>query len=92
MSRLCLLLLFAVFLKVFLRNAQAALRSAGQQISDAFKDEADTWMILNRVLNVILDFAVKVHYNRMPNEDDYSEYVFRVIYRSIEQYFKTATV
>ena len=62
------------------------------KFQDAFKDEADTWMILNHVLNVILDFAVKVHYNRMPNEDDYSEHVFRVIYRSIEQYFKTATV
>ena len=59
---------------------------------DAFKDEADTWMILNHVLNVMLDFAVKVHHDRMPSNDDYAEHVFRVIYRSIEQYFKAATV
>ncbi len=61
------------------------------KFQDAFKDEADTWMILNHVLNVILDFAVKVHNGQMPNEDIYAEHVFRVIYRSIEQYFKSAT-
>lgn len=62
-----------------------------KKFQDAFIDEADTWMILNHVLNVILDFAVKIHHDRMPNEDIYAEHVFRVIYRSIEQYFKTAT-
>lgn len=62
------------------------------KFQNAFKDEADTWMILNHVLNVILDFAVKVHNGQMPNEDIYAEHVFRVIYRSIEQYFKTALV
>lgn len=61
------------------------------KFQDAFKDGADTWMILNHVLNVILDFAVKVHNGQMPNEDIYAEHVFRVIYRSIEQYFKTAS-
>ena len=55
---------------------------------DAFKDEADVWMILNHILNVMLDFAVKVHNGHMPDADDYAEHVFRVIYRSVEQYFK----
>ncbi len=55
---------------------------------EAFKDEADVWMILNHIMNVMLDFAVKVHHNEMPDGDDYPEHVFRVIYRSIEQYFK----
>jgi len=32
-----------------------------------------------------------VHNGQMPNEDNDSEHVFRVIYRSIEQYFKSAT-
>ena len=56
-----------------------------EKFKEAFKDEADTWMILNHVLNVMLDFAVKVHNGQMPNEENYSEHVFRVIYRSIEQ-------
>lgn len=58
-------------------------------IKSFFNDEADVWMILNHVLNVMLDFAVKVHFGQMSEEDDYTEHIFRVIYRSIEQYFKT---
>lgn len=58
------------------------------KFKDAFKDEADVWMILNHILNVMLDFAVKVHNNQMPKDDDYAEHVFRVIYRSVEQYFR----
>ena len=54
---------------------------------DAFKADADVWMILNHILNVMLDFAVKVHNERMSSEDNYAEHVFRVVYRSVEQYF-----
>lgn len=59
-----------------------------EKFKDAFKDEADVWMILNHILNVMLDFAVKEHNGQMPNEDNYSEHVFRVVYRSVEQYFR----
>ena len=45
-------------------------------------------MILNHILNVMLDFAVKVHNDLMPKSDDYSEHVFRVVYVSVKQYFK----
>ena len=62
--------------------------SVVEKFKDAFKDEADVWMILNHILNVMLDFAVKVHNGQMPSEDNYSEHVFRVIYRSVEQYFR----
>ena len=55
---------------------------------DAFKDESDVWMILNHILNVMLDFAIKVHNGIMPNSDDYAEHVFRVIYASVKQYFR----
>ena len=54
----------------------------------AFLDEADVWLILNHILNVMLDFAVMVHNDEMPEEDDYSEHVFLVIYASVKQYFK----
>ena len=56
---------------------------------DAFKDEVDAWMILNHILNVMLDFAVKVHNHLMPDIDNYAEHVFRVIYHSVEQYFRS---
>ena len=58
-----------------------------EKCKDAFLEEADVWMILNHILNVMLDFAVKVHNNQMPDEDIYAEHVFRVLYRSVEQYF-----
>ena len=58
------------------------------KFNDAFKDEADVWMILNHILNVMLDFAVKVHNDQMPKEDNYAEHVFRVIYQSVKQYFR----
>lgn len=60
-----------------------------EQISTAFRAEADVWMILNHILNVMLDFAVKVHNGQMPGNDDYAEHVFRVIYVSVKQYFRT---
>lgn len=59
-----------------------------EKFKDAFKDEADVWMILNHILNVMLDFAVKVHNDQMPKEDNYAEHVFRVIYQSVKQYFR----
>ena len=58
------------------------------KFNDAFKDEADVWMILNHILNVMLDFAVMVHNDEMPKEDNYTEHVFRVIYQSVKQYFR----
>ena len=58
------------------------------KFSIAFKDEADVWMILNHIFNVMLDFAVKVHSEQMPNEEIYAEHVFRVIYASVKQYFR----
>ena len=56
----------------------------------AFKDEADVWMILNHILNVMLDFAIKVHNGHMSDSDDYAEHVYRVIYESVKQYFEKA--
>lgn len=59
-----------------------------KEFRPAFKEEANVWMILNHMLNVLLDFAVKVHSGQMPEDDDYAEHIFRVIYASVKQYFK----
>ena len=61
-----------------------------EKFRGAFREEADVWMILNHILNVMLDFAVKVHNDLMPGSEDYSEHVFRVIYASVKQYFRNA--
>lgn len=59
-----------------------------EKVQPVFREEADVWMILNHILNVMLDFAVKVHNGQMSKEDSYTEHVFRVIYVSVQQYFK----
>ena len=59
-----------------------------EKFKEAFKYEADVWMILNHILNVMLDFAVKAHNGQMPKEDHYVEHVFLVIYASVKQYFR----
>ncbi len=58
-------------------------------ISRAFHEDAYVWMILNHILNVMLDFAIKVFNGTMENTDANVEHVFRVIYESVKQYFKT---
>ncbi len=76
------------FTKYSLENHRQRYTPVMEKFKDAFRDEADVWMILNHILNVMLDFAVKVHNVQMPNDDSYSEHVFLVIYRSVEQYFR----
>lgn len=55
---------------------------------DFFKEEADVWMIINHILNVILDFAIKVFNGALANEKSNVEHIFRVIFCSVNQYFK----
>lgn len=76
------------FFKYSADNHKRRCKPLIDKFNDAFIEEADVWMILNHILNVILDFAVKVHNNQMSAEDNYSEHVFRVLYASIKQYFK----
>ena len=54
----------------------------------AFREEANVWMLLNHILNVMLDFALKVHGGEVPNNADTEEHVYRLIYFSISPYFK----
>lgn len=58
----------------------------------AFRDEADTWMILNHIQNVMFDFAVKVFDGELPNDEDNVKHVFLVIYNSVRYYFRREEV
>ena len=55
---------------------------------DAFRDEADVWMILNHILNVMLDFALKIFNGQLENDEDNVEHIFRVIFCSVNQYLR----
>ena len=78
------------FAKYSLEEHQMRFLPLVNKFRDAFHDKAEVWLILNHILNVMLDFAVKVYNGQMPNDEDHTEHVFRVVYRSIEQYFKTS--
>lgn len=60
-----------------------------KKFSVAFIEEADVWMILNHILDVMLSFSTKVHNGLMSEKDDYGEHVFRVLYESVKQYLIT---
>ena len=59
-----------------------------EKVEDAFRDEANVWMILNHIFVTMLDFAIKVYNGAVPDDDDTAEHVFRLIYFSIRQYFR----
>ena len=88
----CLAFVQYYYSPYFVKNSYDAhvmrYQNLTQELSKACIEEADVWMILNYILNVMLDFAVKVHNNQMRSEDAYSEHVFRVIYVAVKQYFK----
>jgi len=54
-----------------------------------FREEANVWMIMNHILTTMMDFSVKVIDGVLPNDEDTSEHVFRLVYHSAELYFKT---
>ncbi len=76
------------FTKYSAENHEKRFLPLVEKIKDAFLDETDVWMILNHILNVMFDFAIKVHNGQMSDGDDYTEHVFRVIYASVKQYFR----
>lgn len=60
-----------------------------EKFQDAFREEANVWMLLNHILNVMLDFAIKVFDGALPDNEDTAEHVFRLLYVSVRQYFRT---
>ncbi len=75
------------FVKYSAEEHKKRFMSLVERFGPAFKEEADVWMILNHILDVMLSFAVKVHNGQMPVGDNYPEHVFRVTYAAIKQYF-----
>lgn len=59
-----------------------------EKFRQAFNPEANVWMLMNHILNVMLDFAIKVYDGAVKDNDDTEEHVFRLVYYSIRPYFK----
>lgn len=55
---------------------------------EIFNPKANVWMLLNHILNVMLDFAIKVFDGIVPDNEDTAEHVFRLVYFSVSPYFR----
>lgn len=60
-----------------------------RKFAEAFRQEANTWMLMNHIMVTMLDFAVKVFDGAVPSNNDTAEHVFNVIYNAIKPYFKS---
>ena len=76
------------FNKYSAKEHSARYQPLVDRFTAAFKEEAKVKMLLNFSLNTMLLFALKVFDGLIPDDDDTEEHVFRVIYGSIQQYFK----
>lgn len=57
---------------------------------DAVAPDVDAWILVNHILNIMLDFAIKVFDGELPNDESTSTWVFRLVYHSVKAYFKEA--
>jgi len=58
------------------------------KFNDAFREKANTWMILRHILETILSFAVKVFDKELPDNDNTAKHVFTLVYAAIQPYRK----
>lgn len=75
------------FVKYYAEQHKKLYEPVVDNLRKAFKPEADVWMILNHIFNVMIDFSIKIHNGLTQHNDDYTEHILRVIYASVKQYF-----
>ncbi len=74
------------FKKYSLEDHQQRFAPLVEKMAVFFYPEANVWMLLNHVLNVMLDFAIKVFNGEVPDNEDTAEHVFRLVFYSIKPY------
>ena len=55
---------------------------------NAFRGEANVWMIINFILAAMLNSAVKVFEGELEDNADTAEHLFRLIYSSLQHFLK----
>ena len=58
-------------------------------IKKIFKDDADTWLLFNYMLDVIFSSAVKVLRDEIPNNHETEENIFSFLYAALEPHLNT---
>ena len=57
-----------------------------EKFAPAFKKDADVWLLLNHLLDMMLASAMKVFHEVMPNNEKTAKYVFDLLYSSVESH------
>lgn len=57
-------------------------------IKDIFKADANTWWLLNHMLDVVFSSAVKVLRDEIPNNEQTEEKIFLLLYAALEPHLK----
>lgn len=61
-------------------------QSVEEKMTPAFQKNSDVWMLLNHILNIMLDFAIKVFNGDVPDSDGTAEHVFLLVFSSVKPY------
>ncbi len=56
------------------------------KFSRAFREDANTWMILHHILDTMLGFAIKVFNEELEDNDDTAKHVFILVYGTVCSY------
>ena len=59
-----------------------------EKFSVVFNDDANVSMVLDHILNIMCDFAVKVFNETVTNDDETVEHIFKLIYHSVYPYLR----
>ena len=76
------------FAKYSLEDHKNRYRPLVEKLSVVLREEANVWMLIKHMFNVMIDFAVKVYNGEVPNNEDTQKHVFILVYSSISHYFK----
>lgn len=75
------------FKKFSAQNHKIRFESVVELIKPAFKDGIDVWLLLNHILNIIFDFALKIFDGEIDDDAETADLVFNLIFTSVFPYF-----
>ena len=74
------------FIRFSANNHRIRFDSVVNIMGPAFEDSENTWLLLNHIINILFDFAVKVFNGEMPDDDKTADIVFTLVYASVTPY------
>lgn len=80
------------FEKYSLKEHRQRYQPIIDEFDTALTPESNTWMILNHVLSVMFDFAIKIFNNELKNNEETAKHVFLLVYSSVLIYRKKDTL